>query len=278
MTQPIHSEEGWFVLHVFYTIDRQRWSRSPEDEKEATQKAFEEILRNFTRPENCQAHCYSVWGHKADLALLLVDPDLDRLNQAENDVLACFPDGVLQPTYSFVSMSEISEYMSQEKDHDKMLRKQGLSPDSQEYQQKMETFRQRMRHYINERLHPQLPEHRVMCFYPMNKKRGETVNWYHLDFDKRKAHMAGHMITGRKYAGKVQQLVTGSMGLDAWEWGVTLFSNDPFYLKKIVYEMRYDEVSAVYAEFGDFIVGLHMEPDGLFERLRLTSRRAVPAS
>jgi len=133
----------------------------------------------------------------------------------------------------------------------------------------MDAFRERMRFYINERLYPAIPEHQAICFYPMNKARKGRDNWYSLDFDTRKALMSGHLITGRKFAGKVRQLVTGAIGLDAWEWGVTLFGDDPMYFKKVVYEMRFDEVSARYGEFGDFLVGVRMTPDQLFDRLKI---------
>lgn len=270
MSQAIRSEQGWFVLHIYYRVDRAVWEAASAQVRRSCTEKFAEDLRFFRSRENCQAHCYAIWGHKADCGLMLVDPDLDDLNRVENQILSDLPAGLLTSTYSFTSMSEISEYMSQEKDYDATLREhEGLSPDSDEYKRKMEEFRARMKHYTDDRLYPQLPPHRVMCFYPMNKKRGGQHNWYLLPFDRRKLLMGGHMITGRKFAGKVKQLVTGSAGLDAWEWGVTLFADDPFNLKRIVYEMRYDEVSAIYAEFGDFLVGIEMSPEQLFDRLGL---------
>lgn len=269
--EAIHSEEGWFVLHAFYGIDRCRFAElAPEAQKQALLD-LKEALEAFRGPEHCQAQVYSILGHKADLGLMLVSPELCHLNRLENGVLNVFS-GCLKPVYSYLSMTEISEYMSQEKDYDRTLReKEGLSPESPEYQEKMKSFRERMSFYINSRLYPTLPEHRVMCFYPMNKSRGEQHNWYSLDFDSRKRLMGGHLMTGRKFAGKVKQLVTGSTGLDAWEWGVTLFADDPLFLKKIVYEMRFDEVSAVYAEFGDFLVGIRSDPEQLFRQLGLPS-------
>lgn len=267
--EPIRAEQGWFVLHMYYRINRKEWEQRSAERGECLAK-LDEILRNFRAVEHCQGHFYSIWGHKADIGFLLVDPDLNHLNQTENEILNAFPPGVVTPVHSFVSMSEISEYISQEKDYDRTLReKEGLSPESPQYQEKMEAFRSRIQVYINERLHPELPEHRVMCFYPMNKARRDANNWYTLSFDERKQLMNGHMITGRKFAGKVSQLVTGSFGLDAWEWGVTLFSRDPFYFKRILYEMRYDEVSAVFGEFGDFLVGIRLEPEELFQRVGL---------
>ncbi|HSR52275.1 MAG TPA: hydrogen peroxide-dependent heme synthase [Acidobacteriota bacterium] len=281
MSQELRSHEGWFVLHLFYGLDRMLWNELlDESEKEAAVGSFEEVLERFRQAENCQAHAYSVWGHKADLAVMLVDPDLHHLNEFENHLLAALPSGVLTPIYSFTSMSEVSEYLSSGKDYDKHLReKEGLSPDSSEYQEKMESFKARMKAYTDERLYPQLPKHRVMSFYPMNKRREPEQNWYSLDFDRRKELMGGHMVTGRKYAGKVKQLVTGSVGLDEWEWGVTLFADDPVYFKQIVYEMRYDEVSAVYAEFGDFITCLEMKVPDLFKHLRvMAASQSAPAA
>ena len=232
--------------------------------------SFSRFLEGFRKTENCQINAYSVLGHKADLAIMMLAPELHRLNQAENELLDVFPDNVLQPMHSYVSMTETSEYLTREDGYDRMLReKEGLAPDSPDYQKKMESFRHRMKVYVNKRLYPQLPEHKVMCFYPMSKARGESNNWYALPFENRRELMGGHAVTGRKYTGKVKQLITGSAGLDAWEWGVTLFADDPYYLKKIVYEMRFDEVSALYGQFGDFFVGIRLESKELFDRLKL---------
>ncbi len=267
---PMNAKEGWFVSHLFFRIDRRVWEQvQPEDRKRGLEQ-FRGIIAEFRRHDHCQLHCYSIWGLKADLAIMLVAPDLQMLNDTEFALLAALPGGALAPVHTFVSMSEISEYMSQDKDYDRTLReKEGLSPDSEPYRQKMTAFRERMQVYINERLYPQIPDHRLMCFYPMNKQRGDKENWYLLDFDDRKTYMAGHAITGRKFQGTVRQLVTGSIGLDDWEWGVTLFADDPFYFKKLLYEMRYDEASARFGEFGKFYVGLRLEPDQLFGRLRI---------
>ncbi len=275
--EPITAHEGWFVLHLYYRIDRKTWESAGGEEQRHTLRRLRKVLDEFRGAENCQAFCYSVWGHKADLGFILVDPDLDHLNRAENDIPNCFPPGAIVPVHSFTSMSEISEYISQEHDYDRTLReKEGLEPGTPPYEEKMNAFRARIQGYIDERLKPELPEHRVMCFYPMNKARRDGANWYSLDFEKRKQLMGGHMMTGRKFAGKVKQLVTGSIGLDAWEWGVTLFVDDPFYLKKILYDMRYDEVSAVYGEFGDFYVGIELEPEQLFQRLHLAESTGAP--
>lgn len=268
--QPLHAKEGWFVSHLFFRFDRVAWERISDEEKSRRKAEFARIVSEFRSGENCQLNCYSVWGLKADSAVMLIDPDLHHLNETEIRLAACLGPGVLEPVYAFISMSEISEYMSQDRDYDQNLRnKEGLTPDSPVYQEKMKAFRERMQSYINERLYPRIPDHSVLCFYPMSKQRGDKENWYLLDFDARKTYMAGHAITGRKFHATVKQLVTGSIGLDDWEWGVTLFSDDPFYFKKILYEMRYDEASARFGEFGPFYVGIRLEPDALFRRLQV---------
>lgn len=268
--EPIRPKEGWFVLHLFYRVDRGSWSRLQPEERLRSRECFARVVENSRRSKDAQTSSYAVLGHKADLAILMMNPELHHVNQTENELLAAFPDSVLQPVHSYLSMSETSEYLTRKDDYDRMLReKEGLTTDSPLYREKMDHFRQRTEGYVNERLYPQIPEHKVMCFYPMNKGRGEIKNWYTLEFKKRRELMGGHAITGRKYAGKVKQLITGSAGLDAWEWGVTLFVDDPYYLKKIVYEMRFDEVSALYGQFGDFFVGIQLEPEDLFNRLKL---------
>lgn len=270
MGNSIRAEEGWFVSHLFFRIDRRRWNQASAKERASAAMRLKELIEKHRQFEHCQIHCYSIWALKADFGILIVDPDLQRLNQLECEIGALFPAGSLLPVYSFTSMSEVSEYLSQENDYERTLtEKEKLAPDSPEFLRKMEEFRKRMRVYIDERLYPRIPPHRVFSFYPMSKRRMDQSNWFLLDFEERKRFMAGHAITGRKYGRHVKQLITGSTGLDDWEWGVTLFADDPFYLKKIVYEMRYDEASARYAEFGAFFVGIQLEVAQLLERLRL---------
>ena len=126
-----------------------------------------------------------------------------------------------------------------------------------------------MAHYQEQRIHPQLPRKQTICFYPMSKRRATAANWYSLPFAERKRLMGGHARVGRTYAGRVLQLITGSTGLDDWEWGVTLLADDPVALKEIVYEMRFDPVSAEYADFGPFVTGLLLEPAEAVRRVGL---------
>jgi chlorite dismutase len=267
---PIHAHEGWFVSHLFYRINRTVWESIDSSQQSQQRETFQRVVKDFQNAENCQICCYSLWGLKADLGMLLISPELQNLNNVEFELSTALSPGVLEPADSFISLSETSEYMSQTQDYARTLKeKEGLAPDSPEYRKKMQAFQERMQVYINERLYPRIPEHQVVCFYPMNKQRGDKENWYLLDFEKRKQYMAGHAITGRKFQQHVRQLVTGSIALDNWEWGVTLFADDPFYFKKLLYEMRYDEASARFAEFGDFYIGIHLEPGELMTRLRL---------
>jgi chlorite dismutase len=133
----------------------------------------------------------------------------------------------------------------------------------------MAAFQARMKKYLKDRLEPNLPDWPVVCFYPMSKRRNPDQNWYALEHEERKKLMSGHAKVGRTYSGRIIQLITGSTGLDDMEWGVTLFSRSTSEIKAIVYEMRFDEVSAQYADFGEFFIGLQMPLDSLFARLSL---------
>jgi chlorite dismutase len=168
-------------------------------------------------------------------------------------------------------MTERSEYTTSDTEYAASLEtEEKLAPGSPEFEEKMTAFRTRMTKYLKDRLEPNLPDWPVVCFYPMSKRRGsDGQNWYALEFDARKKLMAGHARVGRTYSGRVLQLITGSTGLDDMEWGVTLFAKTTSEVKAIVYEMRFDEVSAQYAEFGEFFIGLQMPLNALFARLAL---------
>src|SRR3982750_2077297 len=146
---------------------------------------------------------------------------------------------------------------------------QSIQPGSKEFDEAMAAFSERMKQYRQERVYPSLPEWPVVCFYNMSKRRGEHRNWYALPYDERRGLMKGHANVGRRFAGKVKQLITGSTGLDDAEWGVTLFARDTFQIKAIVYQMRFDPVSAEYADFGEFFIGIQLPLDELFRRLQL---------
>ena len=226
--EPVAPSEGWGVLHLFYRIDRERAEAEPGGAKRVL-----DAVASLEADEH-QALCFAVLGHKADLGVMALGPDLARLQAFEQE-LAAAP---LAPAWSYVSLTERSEYTTDE-----------------------ERARQR--------LYPRLPLKKAICFYPMSKRREPDANWYALPFDERRELMGGHGRIGRTYAGRVLQLITGSVGLDDWEWGVTLLADDPALLKEIVYEMRFDEVSARYADFGPFFTGLLLEPAEAVRRVGL---------
>ncbi len=212
----------------------------------------------------------SVVTPKADLGFMLITPDLHDANQIEKQLNASLGADVLTPVYSYLSLTEESEYTTSDEDYSRTIQKeQKLKPDSPEFAQAMESVRERMTKYRHDRIYPTLPDWPVVCFYNMSKRRGEERNWYSLPFAERRDLMLGHGAIGRKYAGKVKQLITGSTGLDDAEWGVTLFAQDTFQIKSIVYEMRFDPVSAHYGDFGEFYVGIQLPLDELFSRLQL---------
>ncbi|MEM9236632.1 MAG: chlorite dismutase family protein, partial [Verrucomicrobiota bacterium] len=173
--------------------------------------------------------------------------------------------------YSYLSQTESSEYTttSEQYAEDTLKGEKGLSEDSPEFAEAMKEFEERMAKYLHHRLYPVLPDWPVICFYPMSKRRSGNDNWYSLDYAERKKLMGGHARVGRTYAGRILQLITGSTGLDEYEWGVTLLANDTIDIKAIVYEMRFDEVTARFGEFGDFYIGMQLPLDQLFRRVCL---------
>jgi chlorite dismutase len=140
----------------------------------------------------------------------------------------------------------------------RQLADRGVKPLSKEWNEAVEETLARQREAMRPRLYPKIPDSRYLCFYPMDRKRGEQKNWYLLPIEERQRQMEEHGMVGRRYAGKVQQIITGSIGFDDWEWGVDLFAPDPLVFKKLIYEMRFDEVSAVYAIFGQFFLGVRL--------------------
>ncbi|MGD9695534.1 MAG: chlorite dismutase family protein [Thermoleophilia bacterium] len=242
---------GWGVLHLMLR------ARRGQPGGEALLAAIEE----HDAGDDTQAIAFSVLGGRADLGLMLLGPDLDALDALSARILA----GPVEPVYSFVSLTEESEYTSTEAEERGRLEAAGEA----DVEAALESWRVRMAAYVDARLHPRLPRRGMIAFYPMSKRRQGDDNWYSLPFDRRRRLMQGHATVGRRYAGRVLQLITGATGLDDWEWGVTLLADDPAAIKEIVYEMRFDEVSARYGEFGPFFVGLPMAPGDALRRAGL---------
>ncbi len=251
---------GWGVLHLLYRVDRARVDHEPGAAKHVV-----DAVASLER-DGHQALVFAVLGQKADLGVMAVGPDLARLQAFEQE-LETAP---LVPAGSYLSLTEQSEYSVTEDDERARLRAEEGVTDPAEVEARLTAWRTRIEHYREQRVHPTLPRKQVLCFYPMSKRRLGADNWFALPFERRKELMAGHARVGRTYAGRVVQLITGSVGLDDWEWGVTLFADDVVALKEIVYEMRFDEVSARYSEFGPFVTGLVLDPADAVARVGLT--------
>ena len=260
---------GIHVMHLFYRIDREKWQRLSSDDSKNALRRLEALQAANNAPSNPRLVSYVNVGGKADLVLMLYAAQLGQLSRMHRDLENCFPPGVLQPVYSFLSVTELPDYVTTEEDIAKSLQSEGLQPGTDAYNQRIEAGKKRQAEYEQFRLYPEMPDWEVMAFYPMSKRRSGNDNWYMLDFDTRKKLMGGHARVGRKYAGRISQLITGSTGLDDWEWGVTLMAHQIDALKEIVYEMRFDEVSARYGEFGPFYVNLRLSPADAWEHLGL---------
>ena len=208
---------------------------------------------------------------KSDVAFMAVHPDPRRVQRMGQEIAATALGACLTPVYSFLSISEVSEYMSRPGRLGAAARRRAEDgPGAPRVRRQHEAFTKRMSAYADARVHPQLPDNfPVICFYPMSKARGETDNWYTLDFADRKRLHGRPRHTGRRFADRVTQLISSSTGLDDWEWGVTLFARDLKSLRDVVYEMRFDPGSAVYGEFGPFYVGIRFAPDELRSVLKL---------
>ncbi len=243
---------GWGVAHLLLRAHP----------GEGSGIGIQHALRVFTEaaPDN-QVRAFSVLGGRADLGFMLVAPNLHDLDIAVKGITS----GPVEVVYSYLSVTEESEYRATEDDERARLVELGEA----DVEGALAQWNERIAHYRQMRVHPDLPVRKLLCFYPMSKRRDGDDNWYALSFDERKALMMGHGTLGRKFAGRVTQLITGSTGLDDWEWGVTLFSDDLAALKEIVYEMRFDEVSTRFGEFGEFFVGLIMDPPAVLERARI---------
>lgn len=262
--------EGWHVLHLFYRVEYGQWDLLSEEEKLKARTHFIERVHAIRSTPDTQLLTFSMVTPKADLGFMLLTPDLQTANMIEKQLTASFGPDVLAPVFSFLSMTEKSEYTTSDAELQATVeQEQGLKPGTPEFEQAMEPIRQRMKKYLHDRLYPNMADWPVVCFYPMNKRRGAQQNWYRLGYEERKKLMAGHARVGRNWAGKIRQLITGATGLDDAEWGVTLLAHSTSDIKSIVYEMRFDEVSAEYAEFGEFYIGLQLPLDELFRRLLL---------
>lgn len=268
---PIVPREGWHVLHLFYHVDHSQWALYGDDEKRHAKTRLTELVQEIRATPDTHLLIFSVVSPKADLGFMLLTPDLQVANTFEKQIALSLGPEILSPAYSYLSQTESSEYTTTREQYaaETLIDEKGLTEGTPEFETALKEFDERMAHYLKHRLYPVLPDWPVICFYPMSKRRSGNDNWYSLDYEQRRKLMAGHARVGRTYSGRILQLITGSTGLDEYEWGVTLLAKDTIDIKSIVYEMRFDEVSARYAEFGDFYIGLQLPLDVLFRRICL---------
>ncbi|MDQ0414131.1 hydrogen peroxide-dependent heme synthase [Mesobacillus stamsii] len=239
MTDAAQTLDGWYSLHDFRTVDWITWKMIPAEERQEIIQEFLGLVEkwNKTQTDKQGSHAlYTIVGQKADFMMMILRPTMEELNEIETEFNKSRLAEFTLPAHSYVSVVELSNYLPA-----------GEDP----YQNPQ----------ILARLYPELPKAKYVCFYPMDKRRQGADNWYMLPMEDRRNMMRSHSMIGRQYAGKVKQIITGSVGFDDYEWGVTLFADDVLQFKKLVYEMRFDEVSARYGEFGSFFVGTLLEED-----------------
>lgn len=268
---PLVPREGWHVMHLFYHVDHSQWSLYSDEEQRQAKTRLTELVQEIRSTPDTHLLTFSVATPKADLGFMLLTPDLQVANMFEKQLSLSLGPEILSPTYSYLSQTESSEYTTTREDYaaDTLVAERGLTVGSEEYETALSEFDERIAAYLKHRLYPVLPDWPVICFYPMSKRRLGNDNWYSLDFEARKKLMAGHARVGRTYSGRILQLITGSTGFEEFEWGVTLLAKDTIDVKAIIYEMRFDEVTARFGEFGDFYIGMQLPLDVLFRRLCL---------
>ncbi|MBZ5611876.1 MAG: heme-dependent peroxidase [Acidobacteriia bacterium] len=247
--------EGASVLHQMLRVRWTAWKALPAAQRSEIVQDAAAVLAEMEQNPSGQTASFSLLGHKGDLILVHFRPSFDDLNLVETRLARLRLWDYLEPTSSYLSVVELGLYESSLKTYT-TLAEQGIQPSTPEWNAAIEEVLKRQREAMHPRLFPQMPPHKYLCFYPMDRKRGEDKNWYQLPMAERQRQMHEHGMIGRRYAGEVKQIISGSIGFDDWEWGVDLFADDPLVFKRLIYEMRFDEVSAVYALFGAFYVGI----------------------
>jgi chlorite dismutase len=247
--------EGYSVLHQMFRFRWQAWRPLRPTQKAEIADEAAQVLKGWEESTSGQSALFSMLGHKGDLMLVHFRESFDELNRAEMHFSQLRLSDYLEPATSYLSVIELGLYESTLKTY-RELADRGLEPHSEEWNRAIQETLSRQREAMRPRLFPDIPKNRYICFYPMDRRRGEDKNWYTLPIEERARQMNEHGLVGRRYAGEVRQIITGSIGFDDWEWGVDLFGEDPLVFKKLIYEMRFDEVSAVYALFGQFFVGV----------------------
>lgn len=261
--------EGWHCTHAYYAFDRAMLlEMSPSELSQGRTEIIATLDPSGDKaPERLQASIVS--GPKADFGLMLLDPDPLKVDAVHQQLLAGTLGPALEIVYSFISLTEVSEYVPSVDQYGQRLLEEGETEGSPAYNAKLKAYASREASMRKQRLTPDFPPWPATCFYPMNKKRKVGENWFMLPWDERNRLMAEHGRSGMKFGGKVTQLITVGVGLDDWEWGVTLWARNPEFLKDIVYKMRFDEASARYAEFGQFYTSYVTSAESMLNHCRI---------
>ena len=265
----IKMSEGWHCLHIYYQVDQAALMSIPAA---ARAEGREHVIRTLDpnadfAPIRSQVSIVS--GHKADIGIMMMDPDPLKIDAITQEIRNSAIGSALKPVYSFVSITEISEYVPSIEQYADRLKREGTSESDPAFEAKVNAYKQRLPKMNQQRICPDIPAFPVITFYPMNKARHPHANWYTEPFSVRSALMAEHATSGIAFAGRVSQLITASTGFDDWEWGVTLWARSPEHIKEIVYQMRFDKASAKYAEFGEFYLSYAATPEDAMAHTRI---------
>lgn len=256
--------EGWWILHRMFAFDRRRWAGVPQDEQTRIAREAVDALTPLANGEESDLGLAQMLGHKADLMCTSYARNFDGLAVAQTALDRCELSEYLEPRDSYVSILELGMYDATAKIH-ASLKERALKPYSAEWNAAFDELLQEQANQPRNagRLWARIPQRRYVCFYPMDKKREGSDNWYMLPFEERAKLMHEHGKIGRLFHGLVTQVISGSVGYDDYEWGVDLYADDPLVFKKLIYEMRFDEASARYAGFGPFFTGIQFSVEDL---------------
>lgn len=270
-SQPVSlvPDSGWHCSHLYYTFDRAALASIPPEDVAAGRQQFIQCLDANGPGATTRLQTSIVSGHKADFGLMLMDPDPLKVDAVHQALMAGELGPALRPTYSFVSITEISEYVPTVEQYTARLLQEGEQEDSPTFKAKVKAYQGRLPAMNHQRLTPVFPDWPATCFYPMNKQREVGANWFTLPFSERNRMMSEHARSGMQFAGKVSQLISVGVGLEDWEWGVTLWARNPQFLKEIVYRMRFDEASARYAQFGPFYTSYVVSPAEILDHCKI---------
>lgn len=261
--------EGWHCLHQYYKVDQSALMLLTDSQRAEGREYVAQILNASGDEAPARLQTSVVSGHRADLGVMIMDPDPLKIDRVTQELRNSAVGSALKPAYSFVSITEISEYVPSIEQYAERLKREGTAETDPAFQAKLNAYKQRLPAMNKQRLYPDFPPFPVITFYPMNKARHPQANWYTEPFSARSELMAEHATSGIKFAGRVSQLITASTGFDDWEWGVTLWGRAPEHIKEIVYGMRFDRASAKYAEFGPFYLSYASSPEDALDHLRI---------